>query len=214
VGITLLGVGMTFLVCRVLSRTVLKGESSHFYLELPPYRRPAVLRIIYRSLIDRTIFVLGRACVTAAPAGGLIWLLGNLRLGDQTLMSHLTAALDPIGHVLGLDGVILLAYLVALPANEIVVPTMIMAYLAAGRMLELDSLAELSELLRGHGWTIWTAVGVMLFSLLHYPCATTSWTIYRETGSAKWTLVANLMPLTIAVVVCALVARLGRAVGA
>jgi ferrous iron transport protein B len=209
-GVTLLGVIMTFVVCRLLSRTALKGEASHFYLELPPYRRPAVLRIIHRSLIDRTIFVLCRACAVAAPAGGLIWLLGNLKVGGASLMAYLTGWLDPLGTMLGLDGVILVAFVVALPANEIVVPTMIMAYLAAGRMLELDSLDALADLLRSHGWTTWTAVGVMLFSLLHYPCATTTWTIYRETGSVKWTLVANLMPLAIAMVVCACVAQVHR----
>jgi len=208
VGVTLLGAVVTFIVCRLLSRTVLKGESSQFYLELPPYRRPAVLRIVYRSLIDRTIFVLGRACCTAAPAGGLIWLLGNIEVGGASLMTHLTQWLNPLGLFLGLDGVIILAYIIALPANEIVVPTMIMAYLSAGRMLELDSLEALSDLLRSHGWTIWTAVGVMLFSLLHYPCATTTWTIYRETGSIKWTVWSNLMPLTIALLACGAVAQL------
>jgi len=210
--VTLLGVVTTFVVCRLLSGTVLKGKASHFYLELPPYRRPAVLRIIYRSLIDRTIFVLARACATAAPAGGLIWLLGNIDVGGVSLMAHLTGWLEPVGHFIGLDGVIILAYIVALPANEIIVPTMIMAYLSAGRMLELDSMDALADLLHAHGWTIWTAVCVMLFSLLHYPCATTTWTIYRETGSVKWTLWSNLMPLTIAVLVCGLVATLGRLV--
>jgi ferrous iron transport protein B len=211
--VTLLGVVVTFVVCRLLSRTVLKGEASHFYLELPPYRRPAVLRIIYRSLIDRTVFVLARACVTAAPAGGLIWLLGNIEVGGASLMAHLTGWLEPVGQFIGLDGVIILAYIIALPANEIVVPTMIMAYLSAGRMLELDSMDALADLLHAHGWTIWTAACVMLFSLLHYPCATTTWTIYRETGSVKWTLWSNLMPLTIAVVVCGLVAQTQRLFG-
>jgi len=206
--VTLLGVLVTFVVCRLLSHTVLKGESSHFYLELPPYRRPAVLRILYRSLIDRTVFVLGRACATAAPAGGLIWLLANVKPGGMSLIAHLTGWLEPPGRFIGLDGVILLAYIIALPANEIVVPTMIMAYLAAGQMTELEDLEALGALLRSHGWTIRTAVCVMLFSLLHYPCATTTWTIYRETGSVKWTLLANLMPLTIAVLVCGLVSQI------
>ena len=211
VGVTLLGVGVTFLVSRGLSRTVLKGESSHFYLELPPYRKPDVLRVVYRSVIDRTLFVLGRACVCAAPAGGVIWLLGNIQYGDASLMAHLTAALDPVARFIGLDGVVLLAFIIALPANEIVVPTMIMAYLAKSQMMELDNWHELRTLFLAQGWTPVTAACMMLFSLLHYPCTTTTWTIYRETGSVKWTLWANLMPLTLAVLVCAAVAQTVRA---
>ena len=213
VAVTLLGVVVTFLVSRGLSRTVLKGEASHFYLELPPYRRPNILRVVHRSIIDRTIFVLGRACATAAPAGALIWLLGNIHAGGDTLMAHLTRWLNPAAGVMGLDGVILLAFIIALPANEIVVPTMIMAYLASSRMLELDDMAELGRLFTANGWTLTTAACVMLFSLLHYPCATTTWTIYRETRSVKWTLWANLMPLTLAILVCTAVARTARLLG-
>jgi len=213
VGVTLLGVLTTFVVSKGLSRTVLKGESSHFFLELPPYRRPNVLRVIHRSVIDRTLLVLGRACVTAAPAGGLIWILGNVHVNGMTLMSVLTGWLDPVAGFIGLDGVILLAFVVALPANEIVVPTMIMAYLAAGRMTELSNLSELGGLLHAHGWTLTTAVCVMLFSLLHYPCGTTTWTIYRETGSWRWTVFANLMPLTLAVLACGVVAQTAYWIG-
>ena len=200
------------MVCRVLSRTALKGEASHFYLELPPFRRPDVLRVVYRSLIDRTIFVLGRACVVAAPAGGLIWLLGNIHVGDASLMAHLADALRPVGWMMGLDGIILVGFLIAIPANEIVVPTIIMGYLAGSQMTELD-VSNTGELFHAHGWTLMTAVCVMLFSLLHYPCSTTTWTIYRETGSVKWTLWANLMPLGIAIVVCIAVANIWRMVG-
>jgi ferrous iron transport protein B len=210
VAVTLLGVLVTFVVSRLLSRTVLKGEASHFYLELPPYRRPNVLRVVHRSIIDRTIYVLGRACVCAAPAGGLIWLLGNIQVGGTSLMGHLTAWLNPVGSFLGMDGVILLAFIIALPANEIVVPTMIMAYMAGTQMTELDNTGELAALFEGHGWTLLTAACMMLFSLLHYPCTTATWTIYRETRSVKWTLWSNLMPLTIAVVVCAVVAQVSR----
>ncbi len=213
VAVTLLGVVMTFIVSRLLSSTVLKGESSHFYLELPPYRRPDVLRVIHRSILDRTLFVLGRACVTAAPAGALIWILGNVHIGQLSMMQHVTRGLDPVGGFLGLDGVILLAFIVAIPANEIIVPTMIMAYMAKEQMLELDDMAALGELLSANGWTMLTAVCVMLFSLLHYPCATTTWTIYRETRSVKWTVWSNLMPLTLAVLFCAAVAQLGRLFG-
>ncbi len=213
VAIVLVGVVVTFLVARLLSSTVLKGTSSAFHLELPPYRRPAILRIIHRSLIDRTLFVLGRACVTAAPAGALIWLLGNVHVGETSLMSHAASFLDPVGHFMGLDGIIILAYIIALPANEIIVPTIIMGYLGAGGMLELNSTGELGQLFTANGWTMLTAMCVMLFSLLHYPCATTTWTIWRETRSVKWTILANLMPLTLAVLVCAAVARVGRLLG-
>jgi ferrous iron transport protein B len=212
VAVTLLGVLVTFAVSRLLSRTVLKGEASHFYLELPPYRRPNVLRVIHRSIIDRTIYVLGRACVCAAPAGGLIWLLGNIHAGGVSLMGHLTAWLNPVGSFLGMDGVILLAFIIALPANEIVVPTMIMAYMAGTQMTELDNTGELAALFEAHGWTLVTAACMMLFSLLHYPCTTTTWTIYRETRSVKWTLWSNLMPLSLAIIVCALVAHVWQLV--
>jgi ferrous iron transport protein B len=210
VAVTLLGVLVTFVVSRLLSRTVLKGEASHFYLELPPYRRPNVLRVVHRSIIDRTIYVLGRACVCAAPAGGLTWLLGNIHVGGASLMAHITGWLTPVGSFLGLDGVILLAFIIALPANEIVVPTMIMAYMAGTQMTELENPGELSRLFHDNGWTLVTAACMMLFSLLHYPCTTATWTIYRETRSVKWTLWSNLMPLTIAVVVCAVVAQVSR----
>ncbi len=212
-GVTLLGVAVTFIVSKILSKTVLKGEPSHFFLELPPYRRPNVLRVIHRSLIDRTLFVLGRACVTAAPAGGLIWILGNVDAGGATLVAHLTGWLDPAAGWLGLDGVILLAFIVALPANEIIVPTIIMIYMAHSQMIELDDMGELTALFRANGWTAATAVCTMLFSLLHFPCTTTTWTIYRETGSIKWTLWANLMPLTLAIVACMAVAQAFRLFG-
>ncbi len=210
VSVTLLGVFVTFAVSKILSTTILKGEPSHFYLELPPYRRPNILRVIHRSMIDRTIKVLGRACVTAAPAGALIWILGNVNVGDATVMAHLIGWLDPAAAFIGLDGVILLAYIVALPANEIVVPTMIMAYMASSQMIELEDMAQLGGLFHDNGWTFTTAACMMLFSLLHYPCATTTWTIYRETGSWKWTIFSNLMPLALALLACAAVAQTAR----
>ena len=213
VGVTLLGVLVTFVVSKLLSKTVLKGEPSHFYLELPPYRRPNILRVIHRSIIDRTIFVLARACVVAAPAGGLIWILGNVHVGGASLMAHLTGWLDPVGSLIGLDGVILLAYIVAIPANEIVVPTMIMAYMAGTQMMELQDMTALGDLFRANDWSLLTAACMMLFCLLHYPCATTTWTIYRETRSWKWTAWANLMPLTLAILACGAVAMIARAVG-
>jgi ferrous iron transport protein B len=211
VGVVLIGVFFTLVVSWVLSRTVLKGEASSFTLELPPYRRPNIGQILYTSIIDRTLFVLWRAILMAAPAGGVIWLLSNISVGGVSLTEWVSSVLDPVGQAIGLDGVILLAYIIAIPANEIVVPTIIMAYLGAGMMLELDSFAELQNLLVGQqGWTLLTAVCLMLFSLLHNPCSTTIWTMYKETGSKKWTALGALMPLAIAFVVCFAVAQTVR----
>jgi ferrous iron transport protein B len=211
VGVILIGVVFTLVVSWMLSRTVLKGQASSFTLELPPYRRPNIGRILYTSLIDRTLFVLWRAIIMAAPAGAAIWLLSNISVGGDTLTNWTSGFLDPLGLAIGLDGVILLAYIIAIPANEIVVPTIIMAYMGAGRMLELDSLAELQALLVDQqGWTLLTAVCLMLFSLLHNPCSTTIWTMYKETGSKKWTALGALMPLAIAFVVTFAVAQAAR----
>lgn len=210
VGVTLFGALVMFAVSWGLSRTALKGEASTFTLELPPYRKPQILKTLYTSIIDRTLLVLWRAVVMAAPAGGLCWLLANLTLEGRSLMQLFSGWLNPLGHALGLDGVILLAYIVALPANEIVVPTILMAYMSKGMMIELDSMTELKQVFVTHGWTLMTAVCLMLFSLLHNPCSTTIMTIFKETRSAKWTIVASLLPLTIAVVVCFAVASLWR----
>ncbi len=208
VAMCLVGVGATLAASWLLSGTLLRGEASGFQLELPPYRRPRVLQVIYTSLIDRTVFVLGRAVVVAAPAGGIIWILGNVPVGDSSLYSVAAASLDPLARSMGLDGVILLAFLAAIPANEIVVPTMLMGYLAAGQMLELDDMARLHSLLTSQGWTLTTALCLMLFSVLHYPCSTTTWTIWKETRSVRWTLAANLLPLGLAVVVCLVAAQI------
>jgi ferrous iron transport protein B len=213
VGVVVVGVFFTLLVSWVLSRTILKGEASAFTLELPPYRRPGVLRILYTSLIDRTLFVLWRAVLTAAPAGAVIWILGNITVGGTNLAQHIATFLNPLGQAIGLDGVILLAYIIAIPANEIVVPTMMMVYMGVGMMQEFDSLDDLRELLVvQNGWTLLTAVNLMLFSLLHNPCATTIITIYRETLSRKWATIGALMPLSIAFVVTFLVATVWRLV--
>jgi ferrous iron transport protein B len=212
VAIVLVGVLFTLVVSWVLSRTILKGEASAFTLELPPYRRPGILRILYTSLIDRTLFVLWRAMLTAAPAGAVIWLLGNIVVGGQSLATHIAGALNPLGWAIGLDGVILLAYIIAIPANEIVVPTMLMVYMAQGMMTDLQGFDELRALLIDkNGWTLLTAVNLMLFSLLHNPCATTILTIYKETLSAKWAAIGALMPLAIAFAVTFLTASLARA---
>lgn len=210
VGLVIFGVFITFVASWFLSNTFLKGEPSYFVLELPPYRRPQVLRVLYTSLIDRTIFVLWRAIMMAAPCGGIAWILGNIYWGDAPLMRIIADSLDPFGRFLGLDGIILLAYIVAIPANEIVVPTILMGYLSADRMVEIENLQQLRHLLVvDNGWTLLTAICLMLFSLLHNPCSTTLITIYKETGSKKWTLVAGLLPLAFAFLICFLVAQIG-----
>ncbi len=219
-GIALLGVGLTFAASWALSRTVLRGEPSAFSLELPPYRPPDVLRTLYTSLVDRTLIVLWRAVVFALPAGIVLWLLCHLRAGGETLAAHLVRALDATGRAIGLNGVILAAYLVAIPANEIVVPTILVltsllglavpGAAAAGRLFEIDDPSALSAFLRQAGWTPLTGVCLMLFSLCHNPCSTTIFTIYRETRSAKWTALATLMPIAVGVVLCGLVAFVAR----
>jgi len=209
--VVLIGVGVTLLISWLLSRSVLKGEASAFTLELPPYRRPSVLRILYTSLIDRTIFVLLRAIATAAPAGAVIWILANTNLGGASLAQHTANFLQPLGHTIGLDGVILLAYVIAIPANEIVVPTMLMVYLGTGMMTDVTSYEDLRRILVDkNGWTLLTAVNLMLFSLLHNPCATTIVTMWKETKSAKWTTLGALMPLVIAFLVTFVVAAVAR----
>jgi ferrous iron transport protein B len=211
VGVVVFGVITTLVVSWILSRTILRGEPSAFILELPPYRRPSLLRVLYTSLIDRTAFVLYRACVVAAPAGGVIWLMANLDIGGASVASHVSGFLEPFGRLLGLDGVILLAFIIAIPANEIVMPTALMLYMNQGRMVELEG-TVLGAVLTEHGWTLLTAISLMLFSLLHNPCGTTIWTIWRETRSVRWTAFGALMPLTVAIVVCAAVATATRLV--
>ncbi|HUU44273.1 MAG TPA: nucleoside recognition domain-containing protein [Acidobacteriota bacterium] len=212
--LVLFGVFVTLTVSWVLSKTVLRGLPSEFTLELPPFRRPAIGRILVRALIDRTLTVLWRAVIVAAPVGGITWLLARITIGDKALLYHASDALDGFGRALGLDGIILMAFILGLPANEIVMPIMIMAYVGAGAMLQLDSLSALKTLLVDqNGWTWLTAVCVMLFSLLHYPCGTAMLTIYRETKSVKWTLLSIFLPLGIAIGVCFAVAQTVRALG-
>jgi ferrous iron transport protein B len=215
VGVVLIGVGFTFLMSWLLSRTVLKGEASAFTLELPPYRRPNISRILYTSLIDRTIFVLWRAMQTAAPAGALIWILANVPLGDSNLAAAIASWLNPFGLLLGLDGVIILSYIIAIPANEIVVPTMMMMYMGAGMMVDGPSTNEAirSLLVNGHGWTMLTAINLMLFALLHNPCGTTIITIYKETKSAKWAALSVVITLGTAFLVTFLTATVARLLG-
>lgn len=219
--IALLGIAFMFGTSYFLSKTMLKGEVSTFNLELPPYRPPKIWQTLYTSLIDRTLIVLWRAVVFAAPAGAVIWLISNIHIGEPSIAEHLVNALDGFGWLLGLNGVILLAYIVAIPANEVVIPTVLMLTVltvpelaglgeGAGVLFEEESMHLTGEILRAGGWTTLTAVCVMLFSLLHNPCSTTLYTIYKETGSAKWTAVSALLPTLIGMVVCAIVAAVWR----
>jgi ferrous iron transport protein B len=211
VGTVLLGVGATLAVSWALSRTVLRGEPSSFTLELPPYRMPNVTQILYTSFIDRTLFVLRRAVVMAAPAGGVIWVLSHVTVGDASLATRFAGWMDPVGRAIGLDGVILLAYIIAIPANEIVVPTMLMVYTGAGRMLEISGLTHLRELLVvNRGWTLLTAICLMVFCVLHNPCSTTIWTMWKETRSVRWTVLGALLPLAVGILVTLGIAQTAR----
>ena len=202
--VILLGVFMTFLVSWLLSKTLLKGIPSSFTLELPPYRKPQFFKVIVRSIFDKTLHVLGRAVLVSIPAGILIWLLANTMIDGYSLLHYISSFLDPLGQLMGLDGVILTAFLLGFPANEIVIPIMIMAYMSLGNMVDFASLTELKNLLVTHGWTILTAINTIIFSLMHFPCSTTCLTIHKETGSWKWTLFAFLIPTVCGIALCML----------
>lgn len=220
IGIALLGIAFMFGTSWLLSKTMLRGEISTFNLELPPYRPPQFWQTIYTSLIDRTLIVLWRAIVFAAPAGAVIWLISNIFIGDVSIAGHIIAWLDDFGWLLGLNGVILLAYIIAIPANEIVIPTILMLTVMVtniagfgegnGVMFELESKAETANILIAGGWTVLTAINVMLFSLLHNPCSTTIYTIYKETKSVKWTFIASVLPLILGFIVVFLVTQFWR----
>ena len=198
-------VAMTLLASRLLSATLLRGVPSSFTLELPPYRPPQIGRVIIRSVLDRTVFVLGRAAAVAAPAGLVIWLMANISIGSGTLLSLCAGFLDPLGRLLGLDGVILMAFLLGFPANEIVIPIMLMAYTAQGMLIDYQGLGELRAILVQNGWTAKTALCFLIFALMHWPCSTTLVTIKKETGSLKWTLVSLLTPALMGGALCMLV---------
>ena len=207
-GVILLGVLMTFLTSRLLSATLLRGIPSSFTLELPPYRKPQPGKILIRSLLDRTVFVLGRAVVIAAPAGLVIWILANFRSGDKSLLLYLTEFLDPPGRLLGMDGAVLTAFLLGTPANEIVLPLVLMIYLSGGSLAETGALSSVREILVQNGWTAGTATSFILFSLLHWPCSTTLLTIRKETGSLKWMAVGFLLPTAVSFLTCFAVSRI------
>lgn len=206
----LTGVAATFFVSRLLSATVLKGMPSSFTLELPPYRRPQIGRVIWRSILDRTLFILGRAAAVAAPAGLVIWILANVSIGDISLLARFSGYLDPIGRLMGMDGVILMAFILGLPANEIVIPIIIMTYTSQGTLIEPGNLSDLHTLLISQGWTWVTALCTMVFFLFHWPCSTTLMTIKKETGSLKWTCLAVLLPTTCGVILCMAITAFSR----
>ena len=203
-GLLLLGVFATLAVSLLLAKTLLRGIPSSFLLELPPYRHPQIGKVIVRSIFDRTLFVLGRAAIVALPAGILLWLLGNLTLQGSSLFALLSDFLDPFARFLGLDGVILLAFLLGFPANEIVIPIVIMGYLSSGTLMEYENLSDLRALFLEHGWTIKTAFCTMLFMLFHFPCSTTVLTVYKETKRLSYTLLSIALPLLLGVFLCAL----------
>lgn len=200
--VILLGIFMTLMISKLLSKTILKGIPTTFTLELPPYRKPQIGKIIVRSIFDRTLFVLVRAISVAAPAGIIIWVMANINIGDLSILTHCANFLDPFAQYLGLDGYILMAFILGFPANEIVFPIIIMSYMATGSLLELGSTTELYNLLSANGWTWVTAVSVMLFCLMHWPCSTTCLTIKKETQSFKWTLISFLVPTITGMIIC------------
>lgn len=208
--LVVLGIVITLVVSYILSKTILKGMPSSFTLELPPYRKPQIGRVIYTSIIDRTIFVLVRAIKVAAPAGIIIYVLSNVMIGDMSLVAHIANFLDPFAKAIGLDGYILMAFILGLPANEIVLPILIMGYLSNGVMTDFTSLDMLKNVLVNNGWTYLTLLNTMLFSLLHFPCATTILTIKKETGSRKWAWFSFIMPTIVAIIVCFLTATIYR----
>ena len=201
---------VTLLVSLLLSTTWLRGVPSSFTLELPPYRRPAIFSVLVRSVLDRTVFVLGRAAAVAAPAGMLIWLLANVDAGGSSLFVHVTRTLDPIGRFMGMDGVILTAFILGFPANETVIPIMMMGYMATGTLMEYESLSALHLLFLENGWTPVTVLCVVLFSLMHWPCSTTLLTLHKESGSLKWTAAGFLLPTLLGAVTCAAVNGIAR----
>ena len=200
--VVLLGIFMTFIISKILSKTVLKGMPSSFTLELPPYRKPQIGKILVRSIFDRALFVLGRAISVAAPTGLVIWLLANIGIHDISLLEYIANFFDPFARLMGFDGYIITAFILGLPANEIVLPILLMSYLKSNALVDLDDTMQIGQILIQNGWTILTAINVMLFTLLHFPCATTLLTIKKETGSKKWTLLAFVLPTVCGIVLC------------
>jgi len=197
-----LGILFTLLISKMLSKTLLKGEPTSFVLELPPYRKPQIGKVLVRSLFDRTLFVLLRAIAIAAPSGIVIWLMANVNLGDISILTHIANFLEPFANIMGLDGYILCAFILGLPANEIVFPIILMSYLSTGTLVDTENIVALKYLLVQNGWTLLTAINVMIFTLLHFPCSTTLLTIKKETKSLKWTFISFLLPTLCGIVLC------------
>ncbi|MEK4355012.1 nucleoside recognition domain-containing protein [Paenibacillus sp. FSL R5-0744] len=212
-GMVLIGIIVTLTVSWVMSKTALRGVPTHYTLELPPYRRPQIWKTILISSKDKSLNVLTRAIVVAAPAGIITWILGNLFVGGDSVLNHMAAFFDPFAHMLGMDGFIIMAFILGLPANEIVLPILLMGYMSSGAMVDIDSLGSIKDVFLSHGWTWLTALNMMLFSLLHYPCGTTLVNIYKETKSMKWAVLSAVIPLGIAIGVTFAVAQLARLFG-
>lgn len=209
-GIIVLCVLFTLLISKLLSITIAKGEPSSFALELPPYRKPQILKTIVRSMLDRTLFVLGRAVIVAAPAGAIIWLTANIYIGNASILSYCTDFLNPFGQLIGLDGVIVMAFILGFPANETVIPIIIMSYMASGTLVDYTSYEQLLQLFSANGWTVITAVCTMIMCVMHFPCSTTCLTIKKETGSLKWTLASAILPTVIGIILCLITANIMR----
>lgn len=198
----LLGIWLTLIISKLLSKTVLKGIPSSFILELPPYRKPQVGKILVRSLLDRTLFVLGRAVAIAAPTGLVIWIFANVSIGDISILTHVANFLEPFARLMGFDGYILTAFILGFPANEIVLPIILMSYMSTGALVDLEDTFAIGKILTQNGWTLLTGINAMIFSLLHFPCSTTIMTIKKETNSWKWTLLAFALPTVCGIVLC------------
>lgn len=200
--IVLLGIFITLLISNILSKTLLKGIPSSFMLELPPYRKPQIGKVLVHSLLDRTLFVLGRAIVVAAPAGLVIWLFANIQIGDLSILTHIANFFDPFAKIMGLDGYILTAFILGLPANEIVLPIILMSYMQTGVLVDLEDTYSIGQILIQNGWTLITGINVMIFTLLHFPCSTTLMTIKKETGKWKWSIIGFLLPTVCGFIIC------------
>lgn len=200
--VILLGIYLTLVVSKILSKTILKGLPSSFILELPPYRKPQIGKVIVRSLLDRTLYVLGRAIAVAAPVGIVIWLFANISFGGISILTYIATFLNPFAKLMGLDGYILTAFILGLPANEIVLPIILMSYMSKGCLVDLDDANAIGTILIQNGWTLLTAINVMIFTLLHFPCSTTLLTIKKETGNWKWAIISFILPTVCGIVIC------------
>ena len=213
VAVIILGIIASLIISKILSKTILKGMPSSFVLELPPYRKPQVGKILIRSIMDRTVFVLGRAIVSAAPAGLIIWILANVGIDGTSLLTIVANFFDPFAKLMGLDGYILTAFILGMPANEIVLPIILMSYLKSNALVDLEDTFVIGEILRQNGWTLLTAINVMIFTIFHFPCMTTLLTIKKETGSLKWTAIAFLIPTICGIALCMLTTAIFRTLG-